>query len=191
MLQQPDNEVWQFADLRYVMPVHVPPMFKLPAAIQRLRELVLQPEGFDRGTSRPKRIYLSRNDTKTRRIANEADLSILLSEFGFQTVCVSGLRLSEQAHLFAEAEAIIGVKGAALANIIFCRAPCSVMVLSPADFPDPFFWDIAGQLGLRYAELFGPVTTSFQDSRNDFIVDLVAVARMLGAVLESGASGGG
>ena len=36
VLEHPDGEAWQFADLRYVMPLHVPPQFKLPAAIRRL-----------------------------------------------------------------------------------------------------------------------------------------------------------
>jgi capsular polysaccharide biosynthesis protein len=193
VLRQPDGEAWQFADLRYAMPVHVPPQFKLPAAIRQLRELVFQSQDAPQQAvpSRPRRIYLSRQDVGVRRIANEADLGPLLSALGFETVYLNGRSLSDQALLFRNAEAIIGVKGAALANIIFCKPPCSVMVLSPADFPDPFFWDIAGQSDLRYAELFGDITTSRPPGLNDFVVNPVALARMLGAVLGSGTPGHG
>ncbi len=104
--------------------------------------------------SRPRRIYPSRRDAGVRVLVNEAELSVLLSYFGFETVCLESLSPHERARLFSEAEAIVGIKRAALANLVFCRPPCSVMVLSPDDFPDPLFWDIPGQLGLRYAELF-------------------------------------
>jgi len=185
VLEHPDGEAWQFADLRYVMPLHIPPQFKLPAAIQRLRSLILERPEVPPGTvrSQSRRVYLSRRDTGVRTVVNEGELEALLACFGFETVFLHGLSLSEQARLFSEAEAVVGIKGAALANIVFCPAHCSVMVLSPSDFPDPFFWDIAGQLSLNYAELFGPVTTNRSPGRNDFVVDLVAVARMLGAVL--------
>jgi capsular polysaccharide biosynthesis protein len=117
-----------------------------------------------------------------RTVVNEDELEALLACFGFETIDLHGRSLFEQARLFSETEAVVGVKGAALTNIVFCPAHCSVMVLSPSDFPDPFFWDIAGQLNLNYAELFGPTTTNRSPGRNDFVVDLVAVARMLGVV---------
>ena len=184
VLRQPDDEPWRFADLRYVTPVHTPPLFKLPAGILRLRELVMGPRDVaDDRVARPRRLYLSRQDAGTRSLVNEAELAPLLSGMGFETISPSSLSLSEQAQLFNGAEVIMGIKGAALTNIMFCQPSCSVMVLSPEDFPDPFFWDIAGQLGVRYAELFGPVTTSLLAGRNDFVIDPIAVARMLGAVL--------
>lgn len=188
VLVQPDHEVWQFADLRYAMPVHVPPQFKLPAAIRRLREMILKSQDFARDTTslRGRRVYLSRQDTGARRIANEVDLVSILSQFGFETIYLNGRSLSDQALLFRHAEAILGVKGAALANIMFCEPSCPVMVLSPADFPDPFFWDIAAQLGLRFAELFGQVTTCSSPGLNDFIVDPAALVRMLDVVLDPG-----
>jgi capsular polysaccharide biosynthesis protein len=185
VLQQPDHEPWLFTDLQYVMPVHVPPLFKLPASIQLLRESLTKTQQLARDpvSSGPKRIYLSRQDTESRRIVNEAELKLILSHVGFEPILLAGRSLSEQADLFGKAEAIIGIKGAALTNSLFCRAPCSVMVLSPGDFPDPFFWDIAGQLELRYGELFCPVTTSLAGGRNDFVVDPIAVLRMIDAVL--------
>jgi hypothetical protein len=189
VLMQPDHEAWRFADLRFAMPVHVPPQFKLPAAIHSLRQMVLEAWHCVRDASsvRRRRIFLSRQDAGARRIANEADLEPVLSHFGFETMYMNGRSLSDQALLFRDAEAIVGIKGAALANILFCKPSCSVIVLSPADFPDPFFWDIAGQLGLRYAELFGDVITSRPSGLNDFIVDAAALARMLGTVLQSSA----
>ncbi len=193
ILQQPDHEVWQFTNLHYAMPVHVPPLFKLPAAIQRLRTLVLKASNCQRHSTSPRRrrIYISRPAAATRCVVNESDLTYLLSHLGFETLQLSGWSLSEQALLFSEADVIVGVKGAALANIVFCRPSCSVIVLSPADFPDPFFWDIAGQLELRYGELFCSATTYLPPGRNDFIVDPIAVARMLGAVMMPAALSGG
>jgi capsular polysaccharide biosynthesis protein len=193
VLRHPDDEPWEFADLHYAMPVHVPPLFKLPAAVQRLRASMSMTQEFERNppSRGPRRIYLSRQDAGTRRVVNEAELRVVLSHLGFETVVLTGRSLSEQAGLFSGAEVIIGAKGAALANLIFCQAPASVMVLSPADFPDPFFWDIAGQLNLRYGELFCPVTTTLPGGRNDFVVDPVAVMQMIGAVLGVAKTGDG
>jgi capsular polysaccharide biosynthesis protein len=179
------SEVWQFSDLRYVLPVHIPPAFKLPAAIQRLRTLILEAMAAptESAPSSPRRMYLSRRDAGVRGVVDEGELVELLARFGFNTTCPSGVPPLQQARLFSEADAIIGAKGAALANIVFCQPRWPVMVLSPDDFPDPFYLDIAGQPGLRYGEVSDSVTTSRPSGLNDFLIDTVAVARMLGAVL--------
>jgi len=156
VIEHPDSEIWQFDRLHYVMPVHCPPLFKLPHALGALRALVLAdllPIKCHRN------IYVSRGGGRPRPLENEAEFTELLEKRGFEVVHPELLTLKEQAALFRSADIVVGVKGAALTNGVFCGASTALVVLSPDDFPDPFYWDIAGQQGLSYVEIFGPVSS--------------------------------
>ena len=181
ILEHRDDETWLFSDLRYLTPLHVPPLFKWPPGLTALRQALLRETVAP--TDQPRRLFLSRRDAADRRLTNEPEVSACLQQHGFQPVALNGLRVAEQAALFSNAEAVIGVKGAALANIVFCQPGCRIMILSPGDFADPFFWDIAGQRDMPYAELFGTAATQRPDSHNDFSVDIPSLQRMLAAML--------
>jgi len=168
------GEVWRCRDLAWMMPVHVPPLFKLPAALDTLRaQLVPRPARGVRAKTRPvRRLHILRTKAASRRLLNEAEIVEISARYGFETIAPETHSIREQARLFAEAEAVVGVKGAALTNIIFAPSACRVIVLSPGDFIDPFYWDIAGARHAKYAELFGDLTTRHRaTSYNDFTID--------------------
>lgn len=187
ILEHRDDETWLFDDLRYPTPLHIPPLFKWPPGLEAVRRMVLGQASPVR-EGQPRRLFLPRRDAAERRLTNEAEVQACLAEHGFAPIRLDGPSVSSQAALFSEAEAVIGVKGAALTNIVFCQPTCPVMVLSPGDFPDPFFWDIAGQRGMPYGELFGAAETGRPTGRNDFTIDVEALRRML-AVMLPGARG--
>ena len=111
---------------------------------------------------------------------NEAELIAIAATSGYEVVQPERLDLVGQAVLFRAASCVVGVKGAALANIVFCAAGASVLVLSPGDFPDPFFWDLAAHAGASYAELFGALTARDRPrSHNPFRVDPARFAALL------------
>ena len=170
-----DTDAWQFRNLRYVLPVHVPPLTKLPAAVMALAE-AFRPAAI--GAKR--RLFLTRRGT-SRQISNLDAIGAMLTAAGFEEISPEHLSLAKQAQMFAEAEVIVGVKGASLTNLIFASPECRVIVLSPADFADPFFWDIAGQKGMMYAEVFGRVTTDRAVGQNDFAIDPAALRAALAA----------
>jgi hypothetical protein len=177
VLEHPDEEIWQFDNLQYVAPPHVPPLFKLPEALRRLRLGFLGVE--ERAGGR--RIFITRRHAGNRRLVNEVEIYRLCAARGFDLVDTETMTIREQAALFAAADAVIGAKGAALTNVMFCRPGAKVMVLSPSDFPDPFFWDIAGQIGCDYGEVFGPVVTDKPRGLNEFMVEAPRVSAMLDA----------
>jgi hypothetical protein len=178
IMEQPDHEVWTFASLQYVTPVQISPLIKLPRALVALRSAILA------GQARlpRRRLYILRDGT-SRRLENEQAVIDLALRYGFEMIRPEQYTLRQQAALFQSAECVMGVKGAALTNLMFCSGTASVMVLSPSDWPDPIFWDIAGQLGIGYSEMFGPVTDAAgPQGTNPFRVDVARLDKHLAAM---------
>jgi capsular polysaccharide biosynthesis protein len=181
--EHPDEEVWQFRHLDYVMPVHTPPLFKLPAALDYLRSdlrAVPVPE-----VKRCRRIFITRTG-QFRRLVNEPEIMALCAAHGFEAMQPESLSIAEQAALFANAEAIMGIKGAAMTNVLFATTPCTLMVLSPGDFIDPFFWDITSTRDIAYGEVFGELQSERAAGLNDFRVELPHVEAMIQSTLPFG-----
>lgn len=153
IIECPDNETWQFSELHYVSPIHVPLRFKLPAALSALRALVLRAGPANEGPRRG--IYVTRGKNAARRLQNEDEVIGLCRDFGLEVVRPEEWTLVEQARRFRQADLIVGVKGAALSNALFCSGRTHLVLLSPGDFPDPFFWDLASAAGVAYSEIFG------------------------------------
>ncbi len=180
-IEHPDTAMWAFAELHYVTPVRRSPLCALPQAIEALRCAVLRHAPAKPGD---RRLFVSRRNYGRRRLANEAEIIEVCARHGFEVVFPELGTLSEQAALFRSASAIVGVKGAALANLVFSPPETVVVVLSPGDFADPFFWDLAGARGLSYSEIFGPLTaTEHGQAQNPFEIDADRLDSMLQAVL--------
>jgi capsular polysaccharide biosynthesis protein len=162
-----DADVFFCEELLYLSPLHVPPLFKLPAGIDALRERLLTKVA--RGTTRS-RLFVSRRNATFRNVENEGELIGVAERFGFTVLQPERMSFFEQVQQFANAEIVVGVKGAALTNIMFCDPSAAAIVLSPADFIDPFYWDIAGQRQLSYCEIFGALTTARDTGFNDFVI---------------------
>jgi capsular polysaccharide biosynthesis protein len=177
MHEHADNEVWQFRHLYYIMPLHIPPLSKLPAALDCLRaDMLAVPLP---AVARPRRFHIVRQGD-LRKLLNEPEIIELSAKYGFEPMRPENLSMAEQAALFNQAEAILGVKGAAMTNILFSRTDCRVMLMSPSSFTDPFFWDIASTRGIAYSEIFGSVTTDRASlGHNDFEVNPVDVEVMI------------
>lgn len=67
-----------------------------------------------------KRIYISRKDSRHRKIVNTKALEELLEKFGFKKYFLEDMDFLEQAQLFYNAEFVIAPHGAGLVNQIFC-----------------------------------------------------------------------
>jgi capsular polysaccharide biosynthesis protein len=181
VLEQDDRSMWRFSELHYVQPVRRPPMFTLPEAIEAVRVAVLGDAPAPEAGGR--RLFVSRRGHSRHRLENEAAVEAVLARHGFETVEPERLDVAGQAALFRSAAAIAGVKGAAFANLIFAPSDAAVLLLSPGDFADPFFLDIATARGMTYAELFGPLTSSDDlPAKNPFTIDPARLEAMLGAL---------
>lgn len=74
-----------------------------------------------------KRIYVKRGNVKKRKVENESEVVDYLNTLGFAAITMDGKAVLEQAAIFQNAEAIVALHGAALANCMFC-APGSILV---------------------------------------------------------------
>lgn len=123
----------------------------------------------------PRRIYVSRADAKTRRIANEDKLRENLEARGFQTVMLSQLPPAEQLTLFGNADLIVAPHGAGLTSLIMSRPGTKVVELFNPSKGTAAFAAIAEYLALSYRPLFGEPNPQ----NGDFIVPTMMIDEAL------------
>lgn len=106
--------------------------------------------------TRRRRVFISRQkfDTPKRRIANIDVIEPLLQSYGFEPVILEDLSVIEQIRLFSQAEAVIGVHGAGLANMMFSPPDCRMLLLeNPRNISvglSRMFSELAVVCGLRH-----------------------------------------
>ncbi len=104
----------------------------------------------------PKRIYISRNDARLRRVRNEEQVCSILEARGFQRVTLAGLPIARQVQLFRQADAVVAPHGAGLAHTAWCMPGTKIIEFFPgigARKPKNAtanMWLIAMQRELRY-----------------------------------------
>jgi capsular polysaccharide biosynthesis protein len=76
-------------------------------------------------------LYLSRSDSKMRRVLNETDLVPQLEKLGFRILTASSMSIPEQIDAFRRARVVVGVHGAGLTNILFCRPGTKLVEIFP------------------------------------------------------------
>jgi len=96
-------------------------------------------------------VYIGRADARKRRLLNEEEcFSTVLQPLGFEAYQLSKMPFTSQIRLFAGADAIVGIHGAALTNLSFCRNGTSVVELFPATWRLRMFEKISHLRGLNY-----------------------------------------
>lgn len=147
-------------------------------ALDFMRELVFDGYGLAPSGNK-RRLYVTRSDTKKRRIANEAELLPLLAERGFEVVAPGKLSFRDQAALFMGAEAIVGPHGAGLTNILFAPKSARVLEIFPANKVKNTYLLLAHSLGQTYRGMVAGVG----GSREWFRVDPRALETALDQLL--------
>ena len=141
---------------------------------------------------KPRRLFVCRR-SHSRLLLNEDEVWALLFPLGFERVEPAQVANAEQ--VFSEAEAVVGVHGAALTNLLFCKPGTKVLELLPSDHSYPCYISMAHHAGLHYDALICPSTQVVErpieevyDSNFDFTVSREALAgRLVALGLTSGA----
>ncbi len=128
------HEAVHVPHLKVAAPVpHVPRALQSPlglAVLDDLGKFIGAGSAQDGG---PKRLYISRNDARLRRVLNEDDILPALEARGFKRVTLAGMPIARQVQLFRQAEAVAAPHGAGLAHIAWCKPGTKIVEF----FPNP------------------------------------------------------
>jgi Glycosyltransferase 61 len=139
-----------------------------PYAVNFLRKSFL-PFGSPPSDSLPKRFYILR-EGYTRKIANESEVRELFTANGWSLIAPEKLSIPDQIALFRDAEAIAGLHGSALTNLLWCPPSARVLEFVPNNFMAGAFEWLARNNGLSHQYLLCDVNRA-----GDAIVDIPRV----------------
>lgn len=105
-----------------------------------------------------RRLFVSRPDSRSRRLLNEDIVFDHLSDLGFSKVAPGLMSVEEQIETFDAAAIVVGPHGAGLVNAGFCRPGTALLELFSEYTLQPHFWNIATLGDVRYGFVCG---TSF------------------------------
>jgi hypothetical protein len=127
------------------------------------------------------RLYVGRDDANRRHLQNQGELlEQVLLPLGFEHVNWDGRSIREQAALFANADIVVGLNGAALTNLVFCKPGTRVLVLHHPGKLSRYFYELCHTLDLDYYYLVGETTTTTTgDYASDYVVNPAALAELL------------
>lgn len=127
-----------------------------------------------------RRIYLTRGDTRLRRVDGEAALMEGLRKRGFQIVQASWSNHHEQMQWFGEARIVMGVHGAGLANILWAQRQPLLIELMAQNGRKSTGLHWAAEVGADYE----PVIGGPEGQKQAFAIDPDAVLRDVDAAIE-------
>jgi capsular polysaccharide biosynthesis protein/tetratricopeptide (TPR) repeat protein len=113
------DSVANFREL-YVASLSAPLNVAAPFALEFLRRTLKR--NLPDASHAPRRLFLSRQSAGSRRIANFAEIKPLLERGGFECIDLQTTPARDLFHMIGSAEVILGVEGAAMANVFFASA---------------------------------------------------------------------
>jgi capsular polysaccharide biosynthesis protein len=133
----------------------------------------------------PRRLYISRKDSTSRRILNEDALFARLKPLGFEFLVMAEMSVLDQILAFADASCIVTPHGASLTNLVFCRPECSLVEIFPPRIEAPCYQDLSRLMGMRAFEYRAKgVQLGQGDLAQDLIVEDDLMAKILAQVGE-------
>ena len=98
-----------------------------PSAFQMMQKKYVDFNAL-RGKKFPKKIFIRRN-SNVRNLVNAVEVENLLIKYQFEIIEPEKLSFMQQVNIFSQAEIIVGVSGAALANIIFAPSGAKICIM--------------------------------------------------------------
>lgn len=127
-----------------------------------------------------RRLFIRRQGA--RAIVNQGEVWKMLERQGFSEVALESLSVAEQIAVFAQAEVVVGVHGAGLSNVVFCRPGTRVVEMMPSAWAMPCYWSVSRHVGLDYHRLevtSVPVLGSPANASSEVLVDLESLRGLL------------
>ncbi len=105
--------------------------------------------------SKGPRVYLTRSRSLGRVAVNDGQIQSYLKSNGFSIVDMGDYMLDEQISIMKNADAVIGIHGAALTNTLYCKPGTKVIEIFPPNYGTNAFRTISEMLGHQYIPLVG------------------------------------
>jgi capsular polysaccharide biosynthesis protein len=133
----------------------------------------------------PRRLYISRKDSTSRRILNEDALFARLQPLGFEFLVMAEMSVLDQILAFADASCIVTPHGASLTNLVFCPPECSLVEIFPPRIEAPCYQDLSRLMGMRAFEYRAKgVQLGKGDLAQDLIIEDDLMAKIMAQVGE-------
>jgi len=127
-------------------------------------------------------LYVSRSQSRCRRVVNEGELLAEMTTHQFQKLHCEDFTIQEQIALFWNARWVLAPHGAGLTNIMFCRPSTPVGEIHYAETVyNDHYWMLAQQFGLRHSHL-GAKKLDRPDGQYDLEADVNAVDKWVAMV---------
>ena len=130
-----------------------------------------------------RKVYAARAAHGVRTIVNEAEVDVLLQEFGFEKVYFEDFTFLEQIRLMRETGFFLGVHGAGMTNMLFLQEDAKVIELLNETYGDLCYFRLASCLGLPY--FCAPCTGISQELANqsNMVIDIALLRELVMAGL--------
>jgi len=142
----PKHETWQFKHLIVpsmsnhqdgIITPHLAPWTRVLKNILKV------------GSDRKRKIFVTRNDAKTRKLLNAEKLMMALK--GWETVTLEELPVIEQVRCFSEASHVVSTHGAGLTNLLWCEPGTKVIeIQDPKMLHKKVYPILSHHLGLKH-----------------------------------------
>jgi hypothetical protein len=148
-----------------------------PAHMRSVRDAFADPARHGAAVNR--KVFISREKSRGRRITNEAELWTMLERRGFEKVLMEELSFPRQVQLMQQTRVLLAPHGAGLTNMLFCPEGGHVVEMADPGFPNPNFYNLASGLGLHYWLLHEVAGEADHPLDRDLTVDVAALAEVL------------
>jgi capsular polysaccharide biosynthesis protein len=115
----------------------------------------------DTAAGTPRKIFVHRAGGR-RGLVNESDVLDFMTQRGWTVVDTAALPMARQISLFAGADAVCGLHGAGLANLLWCRAGCRVFELAPSNYLNGAYEGLAALVSAHHQFLVCEATADFK-----------------------------
>ncbi|MGE0735341.1 MAG: DUF563 domain-containing protein [Alphaproteobacteria bacterium] len=132
--------------------------------------------------SAPRRIFLTRDDARHRKLLNQDAVLDMLRPAGFVPFATARESFARQVEIFSRAEAVIAVMGSGVSNLVFSPPGADVIYLAPNRDALMFFTDVALIAGHRLGLVFGESVAKETNYYSDFTIEIDDLRRCLRAM---------
>ena len=112
----------------YVASLSAPLNFVAPFALEHLRRSLRK--NISAGSDVPRRLFLTRQEMPTRRLANYQEISPILDRHGFHSISADSLLVRELLEIIQSAEIVVGMEGAAMANVFMAPTQARIAMIT-------------------------------------------------------------